>query len=213
MNKMNKRFGLKVGLCLIITLFVTTTFSNVSIAKDSMPITESTFSQTGELIQAFNGNISDTSIIRGDTIYFHATLANLGDQSVTVISLNAEFVHSEGNRQFNREYTVEFDRDHRSIGPEDSFTATMEEVITNAEATYNVSIYFVAENVYDETSEFGPPALNYTAVEEVIVSVIDLGGSSNVIIGIGITFGLIVLVVIGIIIYGWLKEKLVKRKY
>ncbi|NPD87926.1 MAG: hypothetical protein HGN29_04335 [Asgard group archaeon] len=210
---MNKRFGLKAGLCLIIVLFATTPFSNVSIAKDSLPITENSFSQTGELIQAFNGNMSDTSIIRGETIYFHATLANLGDQSVTVISLNAEFVHTENSSQFNSEYSVEFDRDHRSIGPEDSFTATMEEIIINAEASYTVSIYFVAENVYDETSEFGPPALNFTAVEGVLVSVIDLGSSSNVIIGIGVTFGVIVIIVIGIIIYGWLKEKLSKRKY
>ncbi len=210
---MSKNFGLKVGLCLIIALFATTPFSNVSNAIVSLPITENTFSQTGELIQAFNGNMSDTSIIRGDTIYFHATLANLGDQSVTVISLNAEFVHTENSTQFNRRYTVEFDRDHRSIGPEDSFTATMEEVITNAEASYYVSIFFVAENVYDESSEFGPPALNYTAVEDVLVSVVDLGSSSNVIIGIGVTFGVIVLIVIGIIVYGWLKEKLSKRKY
>ncbi|MCG3225788.1 MAG: hypothetical protein H7645_02635 [Candidatus Heimdallarchaeota archaeon] len=210
---MSKNFGLKVGLCLIIALFATTPFSNVSNAIVSLPITENTFSQTGELIQAFNGNMSDTSIIRGDTIYFYATLANLGDQSVTVISLNAEFVHAENSTQFNRRYTVEFDRDHRSIGPEDSFTATMEEVITNAEASYYVSIFFVAENVYDESSDFGPPALNYTAVEDVLVSVVDLGSSSNVIIGIGITFGVIVLIVIGIIVYGWLKEKLSKRKY
>ncbi|MCG3220011.1 MAG: hypothetical protein H7641_01415 [Candidatus Heimdallarchaeota archaeon] len=210
---MSKRFGLKVGLCLIIALFATTPFSNVSNAKDSLPATENTFSQTGELIQAFNGNMSDTSIIRGDTIYFHATLANLGDESVTVISLNVVFVHLEGISQFNKKYSVEFDRDHRSIGPEDSFTATMEEIITNAEASYNVSIYFVAENVYDETSDFGPPALNYTAIEDVLVSVVDLGSSSNVIIGIGITFGVIVLIVIGIIVYGWLKEKLSKRKY
>ncbi|MHA1952579.1 MAG: hypothetical protein ACXAAM_01370 [Candidatus Heimdallarchaeaceae archaeon] len=210
---MSKKFGLKVGLCLIIALFATTPFSKVSNALDSLPFTENTFSQTGELIQAFNGNMSDTSIIRGDTIYFHATLANLGEQSVTVISLNAEFVHAEGNSQFNRRYRVEFDRDHRSIGPEDSFTATMEEIITNAEASYNVTIYFVAENVYDESSEFGPPALNYTAVEDIRVSVVDLGSSSNVIIGIGITFGAIVLIVVGIIIYGWLKEKLSKRKY
>ena len=89
----------------------------------------------------------------------------------------------------------------------------MEEVITNSEASYNVSVYFVAENIYDESSEFGPPALNYTAVEDLLVSVVDLGTSSNVIIGIGITFGVIVLVIIGIIVFGWLREKLSKRKY
>ena len=210
---MSKKNGLKVGVCLIIALFATTPFSNVSNAIDSLPVTENTFSQTGELIQAFNGNISDTSIIRGDTINFHATLANLGDLSLNVVSLNAEFVHTEGIRQFNRRYTVEFDRDHRSIGPGDSFTATLEEIITNAEASYNVTIFFVAENVYDQTSEFVPPALNYTAVEDILVSIVDLGSSSKVIIGIGVTFGVIVLIVIGIIIYGWLKEKISKRKY
>jgi len=210
---MSKRFGLKLGLCLIITLFVTASFSNISDAKHFLPETGNSLSQTGELIQAFNGNISDISIIRGDTIYFHATLANLGDLDVTVVSLNAEFIHAEGIIRFNRLYTVEFDRDHRTIGPEDSFTATMEEIITNAEATYNVSIFFVAENSYDETSEFGPPALNYTALDQVVVTVIDLGSSSNVIIGIGVTFGVIVVIVIGIIIYGWLREKLTQRKY
>jgi hypothetical protein len=210
---MSKRIGLKFSLFLILFLFVTAQFSNISEAKNFLPRTENTFSQTGELIQAFNGNISDVSIVRGDTIFFYATLANLGDLEVTVISLNALFVHAEGIKRFNRRYTVEFDRDHRTIAPEDSFTATMEEIITNAEATYNVSIYFVAENSYDDTSELGPPALNYTALDLAVVTVIDLGSSSNVIIGIGITFGVIVVVVIGIIIYGWLREKLNKRKY
>jgi hypothetical protein len=210
---MSKRIGLKVSLILIIALLATTPFSNVSNARDFVPVTDNTFAQTGELIQAFNGNISDTSIVRGDTIYFYATLANLGDQEVTVVSLNVDFVHAEGDKRFNKRYRVEFDRDYRTIGPEDSFTATMEEVITNSEASYNVSVYFVAENIYDESSEFGPPALNYTAVEDLLVSVVDLGTSSNVIIGIGITFGVIVLVIIGIIIFGWLREKLSKRKY
>lgn len=210
---MSKKIGLKVGLCLIITLLVTTSFSNVSNGRDFVSSTDNTFAQTGELIQAFNGNISDTSIIRGDTIYFHATLANLGDQEVTVISLTVDFVHVENITRFNRRYVLEFDRDHRTIGPEDSFTATMEEIITNSEASYNVSVYFVAENIYDESSEFGPPALNYIAVEDVLVSVVDLGTSSSVIIGIGITFGIIVLLIIGVILYGWLKEKLSKRKY
>ena len=212
---MSKKSGLKVivGVCLIIVLFSTTPFSNVSIAKYTVPDADFTISQAGGLIQAFNGNISDTSIIRGDIVYFYATLANLGDQAITVISLNVVFAHAEGSKRFDKKYTVEFDRDHRSIGPEDSFTATMEEIITNSEASYNVSIYFIAENIYDETSEFGPPALNYTAVEDIVVSVIDLGTSSNVIIGIGITFAAIVVLVIGVIIYGWLKEKLSKRKY
>ena len=210
---MSKKIGLKVSLILIIVLLATTPFSNVSNARDFVPIVDNTIAQTGELIQAFNGNISDTSIIRGDTVYFYATLANLGDQEVTVLYLTVDFVHAEGNKRFNKQYRLEFDRDHRTIGPEDSFTATMEEVITNSEASYNVSVYFVAENIYDESSEFGPPALNYTAVEDLLVSVVDLGTSSNVIIGIGITFGVIVLVIIGIIVFGWLREKLSKRKY
>ena len=210
---MNKRTNLKASLCFIFIILALSPFANIAKAKNIEQASDTSISQTDELIQAFNGNVSTTYIIRGEAINFFATIANFGQEVVTVLSLNAVFAHLEGTSRFNRRYTVEFDRNHRTIGPGESFTGTLREKIDNQEAQYNVSIYFVAENVYDTESELGAPALNYTAAFNITVRVVDFGSSSNIILGIGITFALVVVVVILIILYGWLRERLSKRKY
>ncbi|MCK4972901.1 MAG: hypothetical protein KAS52_06240, partial [Candidatus Heimdallarchaeota archaeon] len=67
---------------------------------------------------------------------------------------------------------------------------------------------------YDSTSEFGAAAIYFIAAENITVSVVDLGSSaSGTIIGLGITFTIMVLSLFGLIFYGWLKERLAKRKY
>jgi len=210
---MKRRTGLTASLCFIFILLALTPFANIAKAKNIEQTTDTSISQTDELIQAFNGNVSTTYIVRGDSINFFATIANFGNQNVTVLSLNAVFVHLEGTSRFNRKYTVEFDINHRTIGQDESFTGTLREEIDNQEAKYNVTIYFVAENVYDTTSELGSPALNYTAAANITVRVVDFGRASNVILGIGIAFAITVVVVILIILYGWLKERFSKRKY
>ncbi|MHA2358472.1 MAG: hypothetical protein ACXABK_06870 [Candidatus Heimdallarchaeaceae archaeon] len=210
---MNKGTKLKASLCFIFILLALSPISNISKAKNMEQTSDPSIAQTDELIQAFNGNVSTTYVIRGEAINFFATIANFGEEEVTVLSLNAVFIHLEGLRRFNRRYTVEFDRDHRTIGPHESFTGTLREKIANPEAQYNVSIYFVAENVYDTTNELGAPALNYTAAFNITVRVVDFGSSSNVILGIGISFAIAVVVVIIIILYGWLRERMSKRKY
>jgi hypothetical protein len=210
---MNKKANLKACLFVIFILLALSPFANIAKAKNIEQTSDTSISQTDELIQAFNGNVSTTYIIRGEAINFFATIANFGDQDVTVLSLNAVFVHLEGTSRFNRRYSVEFDRNHRTIGPGESFTGTLREKIDNQEAQYNVSIYFVAEDVYDTTNELGAPALNYTAAFNITVRVVDFGSASNIILGIGISFALVVVVVILIILYGWLRERLSKRKY
>ncbi|GAH90934.1 unnamed protein product, partial [marine sediment metagenome] len=89
--------------------------------------------------------------------------------------------------------------------PGETFTGTIVAEVVNIEAKYNLSIYFKAEDVYNVVSEFGASAIDFIAAENITVSVVDLGSnSSGTIIGIGITFTVIVLALIGLIFYGWL---------
>jgi len=210
---MKKGIMKKTGLLAILFLLVVIPLTNVSNAEISTPIPADNQIEKSNIIQAFNGNISTTYIVRGSTISFYGTVLNYGNLNASVLSFNAEFIHLEGNNRFNRHYSVTIDDDHRNLGPGESFTGTLRDEITNPESTYNVSIYFVVEDVYDETTEFGAPAWNFTAAENIIVTVIDISSPSGIILGVGITFGVSVLIIVVIILYGWLKEKFAKRKY
>ena len=210
---MNSGIAKKTGLLAVLLLLAVIPFTNASVAENSTPVPADNHIEQSNVIQAFNGNISSTYIVRGDTISFYGTVLNYGDLNATMLSFNAVFVHQEGNSRFNRIYSVSIDADHRNLGPGESFTGTLKDEITNPESTYNVSVYFVVEDVYDADTEFGAPAWNFTAAENIIVKVIDVTSPSGVILGVGITFAVIVVTVIIIILYGWLKEKFTKRKH
>ena len=128
-------------------------------------------------------------------------------------SFNVDFIHLGGNDRFNTTYSVNYDFDHRTLEPGASLTGTLREEITSPEADYNVSIYFKALDAYHPHETFGPSARDYIAAENITVSVVDFGGPSNIILGIGLTFAAGVGIVVIVIIYGWLKEKLTKRRY
>ncbi|MFW9851344.1 MAG: hypothetical protein ACFFDS_00190 [Candidatus Thorarchaeota archaeon] len=210
---MNSGIAKKTGLLTVLFLFLLIPFTNASIAENSTPVPADNHIEQSNVIQAFNGNISSTYIVRGETISFYGTVLNYGDLNATILSFNAEFIHLEGNNRFNRHYSVSIDADHRNLGPRESFTGTLRDEITNPESTYNVSVYFVVEDVYDADTEFGAPAWNFTAAENIIVTVIDITSPSGIIVGIGVTFGVIVAIVVVIILYGWLKERFTKRKH
>ncbi len=177
------------------------------------PVTRLTQAQSEQYIAAFNGRMSETSITRNNVVSIFATIVNFGDQTITVESLKAEFVHNGGNARLNSTYTQKFDTDHNSLEPGASLTGTLRAEITNPEAEYNVTIYFWAVDVYHPHPSFGAYGRKYIAAENITVSIVDYGGPSNVIIGVGITFAVAVLGVIVFILYGWIKEKLAKRKY
>ncbi len=203
----------KTGLMAVLMLLVIIPFTNASMAENNTAVPNDNQIEQSNVIQAFNGNISTTYIVRGDTISFYGTVLNYGDLNATILSFNAEFIHLEGNNRFNRHYSVGIDADHRNLGPRESFTGTLRDEITNPESTYNVSVYFVVEDVYDADTEFGAPAWNFTAAENIIVTVIDITSPSGIILGVGVTFVVIVVIVVIIILYGWLKERSAKRKH
>jgi hypothetical protein len=184
-------------------------------AENSTPVLPDNHKEQSNVIQAFNGNISSTYIVRGDTISFYGTVLNYGDLNSTILSFNAEFRHltEPDNKRFYRHYSVSIDADHRNLGPGESFTGTLRDEITNPESTYNVSVYFVVEDVYDADTEFGAPAWNFTAAENIIVTVIDITSPSGIILGVGVTFAVIVVIVVIVILYGWLKERFTRRKH
>jgi hypothetical protein len=213
MNIMSSEIIKKTGLLAVLFLLFVIPFTNASIAENSTPVPSDNHIEQSNVIQAFNGNISSTFIIRGDTISFYGTVLNYGDLNATILSFNAEFIHLEGNNRFNRHYSVNIDADHRILGPGESFTGTLKDEITNPESTYNVTIYFVVEDVYDAETEFGAPAWNFTAAENIRVTIIDITRTSGVILGVGITFVVIVVIVVIVILYGWLKERFARRKH
>ena len=197
---MNKKIWIKVST---LTIFMILAFNSASrVAR----------AQSDQYIAAFNGRMSDTYIVRYQTIHIHATLVNFGDQEMEVESLRADFVHLEGNNKFNRTYIYRFDTDHNTIDPGASLTGTINTEITNPEAGYNVTIYFKALDVY-HPHELGAFNVKYIAAENITVAIVDFGGASNVIMGIGIAFAAAVGGVILFIIYGWIKDKRAKRKY
>ena len=177
------------------------------------PVTRLTQAQSGEFIAAFNGRISDSQIVRNNVISIYATIVNFGDQTIKVESLKADFVHLGGNDRLNSTYTQDFDTDHNSLEPGASLTGTLRAEITNAEADYNVTIYFWAIDEYHPHPEIGAYGKKYIAAENITVSIIDYGGPSKVIIGVGIAFAVAVGGVIVFILYGWIRDKLKKRKY
>lgn len=204
------------GMNFLVVLIMLTlvTASNITKAEIDYNIQNNSYIEQSGYIQAINGGISDVNLIRGNNMNIFATLANLGDLSLEVLSLTAHFKHLDGNTRFDYNYTVNFDENHRSLGPGDTLTGSIVAEVKNIEAKYNLTIYFKAEDVYDATSELGAPARDFVAADNITISVVDLGSnSSGTIIGVGITFTVIVLAIIGLIIYGWAKEKLAARKY
>ena len=177
------------------------------------PISNLTQAQSEEYIAAFNGTLSSTQIERNHVVSFYATIVNFGDLTIEVESMKADFVHLGGNNRLNSTYTQKFDKNHNSLEPGASLTGTLRAEITNPEADYNVSVYFWAVDEYHPHSEIGAYPKKYIAAENITVSVVDYGGPSDVIIGVGIAFAVAVVGVIVFILYGWIKEKLKKRKY
>lgn len=198
---MNKKIWIKVSAFTIFLILAINPTSRVTRA------------QSDQYIAAFDGQISDTYIIRYQTVNIHATLVNFGDQDIEVESLKADFVHLEGNNRFNRTYIYRFDTDHNTVGPGASITGTIRSEIDNPEAGYNVTIYFLALDTYHPHPEFGAYNVKYIAAENITVSVVDFGGASNIIMGIGIAFAAAVGGIIVFILYGWIKDKIAKRKY
>lgn len=203
---------IKASVGVFILLLAISYSLNFTKALENSKNESASLNQEVALIQAFNGEISSTYIERGDTVDIYATIGNFGDQTVTVLSLRANFTHFEGNDNLNEFFVTRFDVNHRTIGPNETFTATLRVTIDIPEADYNVTIFFSAENIYEE-SDLGALARNFYAAQDIFVSVVELGGPSNVILGVGITFAAALLIVVLVLVYGWLKEKLAKRKY
>ena len=212
---MKRNLRIKTGTFVIFVLIVTVSVFNLTNAQiNNIEQTPPTLQQS-EQIQAYNGRISSTYIERGEIVYIFATIGNFGDQVVPVVTLNAEFNHTEGNEALRQLYTVTIDYDHRDLEPGETFTGTLMVEITNPEARYNVTIFFKAEDVYDPNTGpiGGAPAFEFEAAKNIEVHIVDYGGASNVILGIGLTFAGIVVAIVLFILYGWLREKLEKRKY
>ncbi len=204
----------RISFLAILVMLTLVTSANITKAEIDYNIQNNSVIEQSGYIQTIGGGISKENLVRGEKVNIFATLANLGDLSLEVVSLTAHFKHLDGNERFNYNYTIDFDLNHRTLGPGETFTGTIVAEVVNIEAKYNLSIYFKAEDVYNVVSEFGASAIDFIAAENITVSVVDLGSnSSGTIIGIGITFTVIVLALIGLIFYGWLKEKLAKRKY
>jgi len=212
---MKKNLWIKTGTVVLFILVLNVSVFSLSKAQTTNQEQGLPTLQQSYQIEAYNGKISSTYISRGDTVYIFATIGNFGDQVVPVVSLNANFTHIEGNSALNELYSVTIDYDHRDLEPGETFTGTLMAEITNPEARYNVTIFFKAEDVYDpDTGPIGAaPALDFNAAEDIEVHVVDYGGASNVVIGIGLTIAGIVVAIVLFILYGWLKEKLQKRKY
>lgn len=164
-----------------------------------------------ELIIVIDGSISETVITRGSVVNFHGTATNLGNDSVEILSLNADFIHSENRSQYDITYTVGLDLDHRTIGPKETYTATLQAEITNNEATYNVSIYFVIANPYNST--VGPVARDFYLINDLEVRVLAKTSSSGAVLLIGTIFAIGIGIVALYLIYGWLKERRATKKY
>ena len=211
---MQKNSVRRISFLAILVMLTLVTSANTIKAEMDYNIQNSSVIEQSGYIQAFDGGISEENLVRGEKVNIFATLANFGDLSLEVISLTAHFKHLDGNVRFDYNYTINFDHNHRTVGPGETFTGTIVAEVANIEAKYNLSIYFIAEDVYESDSEFGAAAIPFIAAENITISVVDLGSSSSgTIIGIGITFAIIVLALIGLIFYGWLKERLAKRKY
>ena len=169
-------------------------------------------------IQVFDGQISSSRILRGDTFHIHATIVNLGNLTIIVQSLNAFFKNSDNIKRFDVLYTERPDYDHRSLDPGQSLTVTLMDTIRNAEGDYNLTIYFVATDPYssDEPPGVEPidaPALNFTITDTYSVSVYNRSSASGVVAGIGYTFlGAVGLVAL-YLLYNWFKERRLKKKY
>ncbi|MCK4896079.1 MAG: hypothetical protein KAS47_04675 [Candidatus Heimdallarchaeota archaeon] len=211
---MQKSSVRRISFLAILVMLTLVTSANITKAEIDYNIqTNSVIEQSG-YIQASDGGISEEHLVRGEKVNIFATLANFGDLPLDVVSLTAHFKHLDGNVRFDYNYTINFDYNHRTLEPGGTFTGTIVAEVVNIEAKYNLSIYFKAEDVYDSTSEFGAAAIDFIAAENITVSVVDLGSSaSGTIIGLGITFTIMVLSLFGLIFYGWLKERLAKRKY
>ncbi len=211
---MQKKSVRRISFLAILVMLTLVTSANTTKAEIDYNIQNSSVIEQSGYIQAFDGGISKENLVRGEKVNVFATLANFGDLSLDVISLTAYFKHMDGNERFDYNYTINFDQNHRTLESGDTFTGTIVAEVVNIEAKYNLSIIFKAEDVYDSSSDFGAASIDFTAAENITVSVIDLGSSpTGTIIGIGITFMIIVLALVGLIFYGWLKEKLAKRKY
>ncbi|MHA1400617.1 MAG: hypothetical protein ACTSQE_09735 [Candidatus Heimdallarchaeaceae archaeon] len=180
-----------------------------------LSITSFAFSVKAENeIQAYDGQISETNILRNSNVNIYATLVNLGNKTILVHSLNAEFINADGLTKYNKLYTVKYDQDYRELNPGESITGTLNIKVTNAEGSYNVSIFFKATDVYSADNPLGEaPILNYTTGNIITVKVYDRANATGIVAGIGFTFLGIVGVVTLFILYGWIKERMTKKKY
>ncbi len=187
-----------ISLVMFLVIVITSVAYNVSALQD-------------ELIIVMDGSISQTVITRGSIVNFHGTVTNLGNDSVEILSFNADFIHYENITQYDVTYTVGLDLDHRTIGPKETYTATLQAEITNNEAKYKVSIYFVIGNPYNST--VGPVARDFYLINDLEVKVLAKSSSSGAVLLIGTIFAIGIGIVALYLIYGWLKERRATKKY
>lgn len=196
MNTISNRKS--ISLVMFLVIVVTSVAYNVNALQD-------------ELIIVMDGSISETVITRGSVVNFYGTVTNLGNDSVEILSLNADFIHYENITQYDITYTVGLDLDHRTIGPKETYTATLQAEITNYEAIYNVSIYFIIGNPYNST--VGPVARDFYLINDLEVRVLAKTSSSGAVLLIGTIFAIGIGIVALYLIYGWLKERRATKKY
>ncbi len=164
-------------------------------------------------IEAYDGVLSKTNIVRGEEVNFFATLVNIGNESFEVISINVMFVNINGSERYNSNYSRNFNTYHRTLDAQESMTATLKAKITNVPSYYNVSIFFVAEDIYNANNPLSPLPNDYFAVKDVVVRVIDMRSSSGIVLGIGIGFVSIVGVTVLVLIGSYIKNKLKEKRY
>ncbi len=174
----------------------------------------STVHAKGNEIQVYDAQLSEKVILKNTVVDIYATLANLGNKSILVHSLNAEFIAVNASVKNDRVYTHIYDKDHREIGPGDSITGSMKIKVVNPEGTYNVRIFFKATDVYSSDNPLGEaPVLNYTTCYNVTVKIYDKANITGIVAGIGFTFMGIVGVLGLVLFYGWIKDRINKKKY
>ncbi len=199
---LNKRNITNLGkMTLLLIILFASTIQNAQAQSTEIYITD--------------GHISETRIFRNSVVDIYATIVNLGNKSFDVISIVANFTNVAGSSKFNEEYSAPIDPTNRTLKAGQSFTATLKAKIINPESTYNVSIHFVAQDVYSEGdgTGIGPLPKIFPLAENISVYVVDLGNTSGVVLGIGLTFAGMVGVVILFIFYSWIKEKIKGKKH
>ncbi|MCG3223345.1 MAG: hypothetical protein H7647_02680, partial [Candidatus Heimdallarchaeota archaeon] len=125
MTAMQKKSVRRISFLAILVMLTLVTSANTTKAEIDYNIQNSSVIEQSGYIQAFDGGISKENLVRGEKVNVFATLANFGDLSLDVVSLTAYFKHMDGNERFDYNYTINFDQNHRTLEPGDTFTGTI----------------------------------------------------------------------------------------